>query len=171
MADLDWLASPDGLAMAVWLGAIPTALAYLLFAHGLRLLPASEMAALTLAEPVTAAALGAIVLGERPGAPAVAGIALVIAGLAVLALRGQRADPVPAGEGRCREPAGLDPPVPSHEPAQRALPLSCPGRAGRAGGGGGRLWPPAVERSRLAWLVAVVIVAGLPARAQVPDLQ
>ena len=97
--DLDWLASPDGLAMAVWLGAVPTALAYILFAHGLRLLPASQVATLTLAEPVTAAALGAIVLGERPGAPAVAGIALVIAGLVVLALRGQRDDPVPAGEG------------------------------------------------------------------------
>jgi drug/metabolite transporter, DME family len=99
VADLDWLASRDGLAMAVWLGAVPTALAYLSFAHGLRLLPASEVAALTLAEPGTAAALGAIVLGERPGAPAVAGIALVIAGLAVLALRGQPQDPVPAGEG------------------------------------------------------------------------
>jgi drug/metabolite transporter, DME family len=99
VGDLDWLASPDGLAMAVWLGAVPTALAYILCAHGLRLLPASEVATLTLAEPVTAAALGAIVLGERPGAPAVAGIALVIAGLAVLALRGQREDPVPAGEG------------------------------------------------------------------------
>jgi DME family drug/metabolite transporter len=99
VGDLGWLATPGGLALAVWLGAVPTALAYILFAHGLRLLPASEVATLTLAEPVTAAALGAIVLGERPGAPAVVGIVLVIAGLAVLALRGQRGDPVPAGEG------------------------------------------------------------------------
>ena len=99
VGDLDWLATADGAAMALWLGAVPTALAYILFAHGLRLLPASEVATLTLAEPVTAAALGAIVLGERPGALAVAGIALVIAGLAVLAVRGERRDPVPAGEG------------------------------------------------------------------------
>jgi DME family drug/metabolite transporter len=99
VGDLDWLTSADGLAMAIWLGAVPTALAYILFARGLRLLLASEVATLTLAEPVTAAALGAIVLAERPGAPAVAGIALVIAGLAVLALRGQRGDPLPAGEG------------------------------------------------------------------------
>ncbi len=99
VGDLDWLASADGLAMAAWLGAIPTALAYILFAHGLRLLPASEVATLTLAEPVTAAALGAVALGERPGATAVAGIALVIAGLAVLALRGRRRDPMPGGEG------------------------------------------------------------------------
>jgi DME family drug/metabolite transporter len=99
VGDLDWLGSADGLAMALWLGAVPTALAYILFARALRFLPASEVATLTLAEPVTAAALGAIVLGERPGAGAVAGIALVIAGLAVLALRGAREDPVPAGEG------------------------------------------------------------------------
>jgi DME family drug/metabolite transporter len=99
LGDLDWLTSADGLAMALWLGAVPTALAYILFAHGLRLLPASEVATLTLAEPVTAATLGAIVLGERPGALAVAGIVLVIAGLAVLAVRGERGDPVPAGEG------------------------------------------------------------------------
>jgi len=99
VGDLDWLASPDGLAMAVWLGAVPTALAYILFAHGLRVLPASDVATLTLAEPVTAAALGAIVLRERPGALALAGIALVILGLVVLALRGQDIDPLPAGEG------------------------------------------------------------------------
>ncbi|MEA2430316.1 MAG: drug/metabolite transporter, family [Thermoleophilaceae bacterium] len=99
LGDLDWLTSTDGVAMALWLGAVPTAVAYILFAHGLRLLPASEVATLTLAEPVTAATLGAVVLGERPGALAMAGIVLVIAGLAVLALRGERRDPVPGGEG------------------------------------------------------------------------
>jgi len=99
LGDLDWLASGGGVAMALWLAAVPTALAYILFAHGLRLLPASEVATLTLAEPVTAAALGAVVLGERPGALAVGGIALVIAGLVVLATRGEREDPVPAAEG------------------------------------------------------------------------
>jgi DME family drug/metabolite transporter len=99
VGDLDWLTSGDGVAMALWLGAVPTALAYILFAHGLRRLAASEVATLTLAEPVTAAALGAVVLDERPGALAVAGIALIIAGLAVLALLGQREDPVPAAEG------------------------------------------------------------------------
>lgn len=84
VGDLDWLATPGGAAMALWLAAVPTALAYILFAHGLRLLPASEVATLTLAEPVTAVSLGAVVLGERPGALAVVGIALVSAGLAVL---------------------------------------------------------------------------------------
>jgi DME family drug/metabolite transporter len=60
-------------------------LAYILFASGLRHLPAGEVATLTLAEPVTAALLGALVLGERPGGTAVAGMAVILAGLAVLA--------------------------------------------------------------------------------------
>jgi DME family drug/metabolite transporter len=71
----------------VYLGAITTALAYVLFAKGLREIAASETATLTLAEPVTAMALGFLVLGERPGALAVLGAALVLAGLAALALR------------------------------------------------------------------------------------
>jgi drug/metabolite transporter (DMT)-like permease len=50
---------------------------------------------------VTAAALGFIVLGERPGAAALVGAALVLAGLALLALRptkgqGVRARPAEA---------------------------------------------------------------------------
>ncbi|WP_205696455.1 DMT family transporter [Conexibacter sp. SYSU D00693] len=101
LGDLGWAGSADGAAMALWLGAVPTALAYLLFARGLRELRAGEAATLTLAEPVTATLLGATVLDERPGALAVAGIVLVLAGLAVLARgepRDRRAD-VPAAEG------------------------------------------------------------------------
>jgi drug/metabolite transporter, DME family len=69
------------------LGALPTALAYTLFARGLKRIGAGETATLTLAEPVTAAALGFLVLGERPGAAALVGAALVLAGLMLLALR------------------------------------------------------------------------------------
>ena len=83
--DTGWLTTTTGAAMALWLGAVPTALAYILFASGLRHLPANDVATLTLAEPVTAALLGAIVLGERPGATAVVGIIIILAGLAVLA--------------------------------------------------------------------------------------
>jgi drug/metabolite transporter, DME family len=85
LGDAGWLAHADGAAMALWLGAVPTAIAYILFASGLRHLHANEVATLTLAEPVTAALLGAVVLDERPGATAVAGIIIILAGLAVLA--------------------------------------------------------------------------------------
>ena len=48
--------------MALYLGAIPTALAYVLFARGLRHLTPGETATLTLAEPLTATGLGILVL-------------------------------------------------------------------------------------------------------------
>jgi drug/metabolite transporter, DME family len=81
------LFTAQGIALAAYLGALPTALAYVLFARGLSRIGAGETATLTLAEPVTAMALGFVVLGERPGAAAVAGGALVLAGLAALVLR------------------------------------------------------------------------------------
>jgi DME family drug/metabolite transporter len=80
-----WLATPGGASLALFLGTLPTAAAYLLFARGLRRLSAGETATLTLAEPLTAALLGVIVLGERMSAPAAAGAALILAGLLVLA--------------------------------------------------------------------------------------
>jgi len=93
LSDTGWLTTPGGLGLALFLGAVPTALAYVLFARGLRRLSAAEVSTLTLAEPVTAAALAAAVLGERPGALALAGITLVLTGLVVLATAGRRSGP------------------------------------------------------------------------------
>ena len=64
---------------------IPTALAYVLFARGLRRLSASETATLTLAEPLTAGVLGAVVLAEPVTGLSAAGGACVLAGLLALA--------------------------------------------------------------------------------------
>jgi drug/metabolite transporter, DME family len=81
------LATPGGAALAAYLAVVPTAIAYVLFARGLERIGASETATLTLAEPVTAALLGVVVLGERPGAVAALGAVLVLAGVGLLALR------------------------------------------------------------------------------------
>jgi DME family drug/metabolite transporter len=80
-----WLAQPGGAGLAVFLGIVPTAVAYLLFAHGLKRLTAAETATLTLAEPLTAALLGVVVLSEHLALPAAFGAALVLAGLLALA--------------------------------------------------------------------------------------
>lgn len=85
VSDLGWLREPGGIAMALWLGAVPTALAYLLFGAGLRHLRAGDVATLTLAEPITATILGVLVLGERPGPTALVGMVLIFIGLAALA--------------------------------------------------------------------------------------
>ena len=91
--DLTWLTTGDGIAMALFLGAVPTALAYVLFARGLRRLTPAETATLTLAEPLTATGLGILLLGERPGAVAGVGAALVLAGLLALAVPERRRAP------------------------------------------------------------------------------
>lgn len=108
------LVTPGGLTLVLYLGAVPTALAYLLFARGLDRTGASETATLTLAEPLTAAALGVIALGERPGLAAAGGAALVMGGLAVLALR-----PAKKREAPPREAAGQPAPM---TPASARLP-------------------------------------------------
>ncbi len=87
LSEPGWLLHADGLALAVFLGVIPTALAYVLFARGLKRLSASETATLTLAEPLTAGLLGAIVLAEPMTAMSAAGAGLVLAGLVALGLR------------------------------------------------------------------------------------
>jgi DME family drug/metabolite transporter len=79
--------SGGGLALALFLGTVPTALAYVLFARGLRRLSAAETSTLTLAEPLTAGLLGAALLGERLTALSAVGAGLVLGGLLVLALR------------------------------------------------------------------------------------
>jgi DME family drug/metabolite transporter len=91
-----WLVTADGLALALFLGVVPTAVAYVLFARGLQGLSASETATLTLAEPVTAAVLGVGVLGEAVSGVSALGATLVLAGLVVLALRIPRPVPAPA---------------------------------------------------------------------------
>jgi DME family drug/metabolite transporter len=83
---LAWLASTSGVGAAAFLGVVSTALAYVLFARGLRSLPASNVATLTLAEPLTAGLLGVLLLREPLTGIQVLGALLVAAGLMVLSL-------------------------------------------------------------------------------------
>jgi DME family drug/metabolite transporter len=87
------LTSAEGLALVLFLGVVPTAVAYVLFARGLRRLQASEAATITLLEPVTAAALGVFVLGERVTGAGLLGAALVLGALVLLAARPPRRAP------------------------------------------------------------------------------
>lgn len=96
LAGPGFLAAPGGLALALYLGAIPTAVAYVLFARGLRHLSSGETTTIVLAEPVTAFALGVAVLGEQPTGVALAGAGCVLAGLGVLALPRRRRAAAPS---------------------------------------------------------------------------
>lgn len=86
-SDLKWLAQPRAIVVVVHLGVATMALSYWLFARGLRTVPVSSAVTLTLAEPMTAATLGIVVLGEQLNMPAFLGIALIFAGLVVLVAR------------------------------------------------------------------------------------
>ncbi|WP_127820118.1 DMT family transporter [Microbacterium sp. CPCC 204701] len=83
--DLAWLATPTGLTMALWLGLATISIAYVLFTWGLSGLTAATAATLTLGEPLTASVLGIVVLGERLSLLAIIGLAVLAAGLALLA--------------------------------------------------------------------------------------
>jgi DME family drug/metabolite transporter len=85
LGDNAWLWTPRGAALALYLAAVPTVIAYLLFARGLRTIAASEATTIILAEPLTALVLGVAALHEHFDGTAVAGATLVLVGLAALA--------------------------------------------------------------------------------------
>ncbi len=95
-----WLLVPSGLAdlaatgprtwaVVAWLGIVATGVSYLLFSTALRFISAATGVALALGEPLTAFTLAVLVLGEPLRASGVAGIALILAGLA-LVVRSER---------------------------------------------------------------------------------
>ena len=86
-----WLADSSGLGVALWLGLVTTAAAYVLFGRGLSVLEAGPVATLVLAEPPVAALLGVVVLGERFNLAGLAGAALITAGLGIQGIASSRA--------------------------------------------------------------------------------
>jgi DME family drug/metabolite transporter len=66
------------------LGCVTMALAFGLFARGLKTVSAAMAVTLTLAEPLTASTLGIVVLGERLTFLAIVGIGFLFSGLVLL---------------------------------------------------------------------------------------
>ena len=87
--DAGWLAEPSGMAMAFWLGPVTVVAAYLLMGTALRTLSASTAVTLGLAEPITAATLGVLVLGEALTGMQWAGLTAVLAGVLIAGTRGR----------------------------------------------------------------------------------
>jgi DME family drug/metabolite transporter len=81
ISDLSWLSTGRGLMVALHLGLVATALAYILFTRGLQRIPVSSAVTLSLAEPLTAALLGILLLRERLTFPGLIGISLLLTGL------------------------------------------------------------------------------------------
>lgn len=85
--DLDWLLQPRSIGVILHLGLATMALSYWLFARGLQSVPIATAVTLSLAEPMTAATLGILVLGEQLNAQAFLGIVLIFLGLAALVVK------------------------------------------------------------------------------------
>ena len=85
--DLDWLLQPRTIGVALHLGLATMALSYWLFARGLQSVQVATATTLSLAEPMTAATLGIVVLGEQLNLQAFFGIGLILIGLVVLVIR------------------------------------------------------------------------------------
>jgi drug/metabolite transporter, DME family len=84
--NLDWLNESRGMLVALHLGLVATALSYTLFIRGLNLIPAASAVTLSLAEPLMAAFLGIVVLGERFTTISFSGAVLVLSGLVLLSI-------------------------------------------------------------------------------------
>ena len=85
IGDTGGLLSGRGVAMSLHLGIVATTLSYALFTRGVRDTPVATATLLSLAEPITAVALGVLVVGEVLEPLSIVGVALVIAGVAVAA--------------------------------------------------------------------------------------
>ena len=73
-----------GWGLLLYLGLVPTALAYELFLRGMRTTPATVASAITLLEPLTASVLAALLFHERLGPLGLVGAALLLGAVAVL---------------------------------------------------------------------------------------
>ncbi|MGI5273982.1 DMT family transporter [Nonomuraea sp. CA-218870] len=80
----------ESAALLVFLGAVPTALAYGLFFRALGTLSATTVAIVSLGEAAFAALVGVVLLGERPGPSGWAGCALLLLAGVVPAWRARR---------------------------------------------------------------------------------
>lgn len=85
--DLNWLLQPRSIGVVLHLGLVTMALSYWLFARGLQTVQVATAVTLSLAEPMTAAVLGILVLGEQLNTQAFSGISVIFVGLIILVLK------------------------------------------------------------------------------------
>ncbi len=85
--DFSWLLESNGIIVALHLGILATAIAYLFFARGLLGTSAATAVTLSLAEPLTASILGMVVVKEVITVQILIGLALIFTALVFLSIR------------------------------------------------------------------------------------
>lgn len=84
--DVSYAIIPGNAALLLYLGIGATSLAYILFSYGLKKIPSSSAVTLSLAEPLTAAILGVLVVGEALSGLSWIGVMLLLGGILVLTI-------------------------------------------------------------------------------------
>ena len=87
--ETEGLLTGRGIGVVLYLGIATTSIAYILFSTGLKHIPSSSAVTLSLAEPLTAALLSVIVVGEQLAGSSWVGIVMLLGGILVLTLRGR----------------------------------------------------------------------------------
>lgn len=80
------LASTTNIAVGIYMALVPVLVAYVLFAYGLARVSATMATTLSLLEPVIAAVLAVVIVGERLPAEGWVGIGLIVGSLFILTL-------------------------------------------------------------------------------------
>lgn len=87
---LGWVATVPGALVALYLGVLTMGVANVLYARGLGQLPAASAATLTLADPLTATLLGAVLLSQVLAPVGVLGLAVLAGGLVLQGIASTR---------------------------------------------------------------------------------
>jgi drug/metabolite transporter (DMT)-like permease len=83
IVDLPWMAAPStgSIAAIIWLGIGPTALATILYFRLIAAAGPTFMAIVNYLSPIVALLAGVLLMGERPGPTAIAGLTLILLGI------------------------------------------------------------------------------------------
>uniref|UniRef100_A0A7L6B6Z9 EamA family transporter n=1 Tax=Micromonospora robiginosa TaxID=2749844 RepID=A0A7L6B6Z9_9ACTN len=150
--------APDGPALLgyAWLGLVGTALAYVLWFRGAGRLPVSQVSMLGALSPLTAAALGWLVLGQALGPIQLAGFAVAVAAMVLGQLPGR---PAPAA---VRAGSGQPAPGAVRPRSGRPAPGAVRARSGLLGRAriSGRAGQPARSRRQSAGSVSIATPSG-----------
>lgn len=85
-----WLADFQNLWTMLFMGVMCTSIAYLLFLSGLQKISSSSAVTLSLAEPLTAAMLGVVLVGEHLSVTSWLGVVMLLGGIVVLTFAGRK---------------------------------------------------------------------------------
>jgi DME family drug/metabolite transporter len=133
LSPLHWLWSGSGVAMVVYLAAATNVTAYSLFNRGLRTVAPGTAATLALTEPLIAAVLGVVVIGERLSPLSWLGAVVVLVALVGM-VRVSTAPPLPPrGQESPLERSDMAAPASPPLPRGQISPLERSDLAPRAG--------------------------------------